>query len=66
MENFPPIKDDLYRRNEHSLKISKMTDYCREFSAREVPDPYYGGSQGFERVLDILEDACTGLLDEIV
>ena len=30
-----------------------------------VPDPYYGGAQGFETVLDILEDACEGLLDEI-
>ena len=31
----------------------------------EVPDPYYGGSQGFENVLDILEDACLGLLEFI-
>jgi protein-tyrosine phosphatase len=30
-----------------------------------VPDPYYGGASGFENVLDILEDACQGLLDEI-
>jgi len=33
--------------------------------AREVPDPYYGGSEGFEIVLDILEDACKGLLEKI-
>jgi protein-tyrosine phosphatase len=30
-----------------------------------VPDPYYGGAQGFENVLDILEDACEGLLGKI-
>ena len=30
-----------------------------------VPDPYYGGSEGFEYVLDILEDACAGLLQSI-
>jgi protein-tyrosine phosphatase len=30
--------------------------------ADEVPDPYYGGAAGFERVLDILEDACASLL----
>ena len=30
-----------------------------------VPDPYYGGSEGFELVLDILEDACEGLLNEV-
>lgn len=32
---------------------------------REVPDPYYGGNQGFERVLDLVEDAAEGLLQEI-
>jgi protein-tyrosine phosphatase len=31
----------------------------------EVPDPYYGGSDGFEDVLDLVEAACRGVLDEI-
>ena len=31
----------------------------------DVPDPYYGGEQGFEQVLDLLEDACSGLIEEI-
>jgi protein-tyrosine phosphatase len=31
----------------------------------EVPDPYYGGAEGFERVLDICEAACRGLLDHV-
>ena len=40
-----------------------MTTYCRRYtSATEVPDPYYGGPQGFEHVLDLLDDACDGLL----
>ena len=44
-------------------QISAMTTYCRRYtSAAEVPDPYYGGPQGFEHVLDLLEDACDGLL----
>lgn len=43
-------------------KIVRMTDFCRLKVADEVPDPYYGGAQGFENVLDILEDACEGLL----
>jgi protein-tyrosine phosphatase len=30
---------------------------------KEVPDPYYGGPNGFEVVLDYIEDACEGLLD---
>lgn len=39
-----------------------------EFSAsdeREVPDPYYGGPEGFERVLDLVEDAASGLLRQL-
>lgn len=48
-----------------ALKIRRMADFCRTIAARDVPDPYYGGEQGFENVLDILEDACAGLLDEI-
>ena len=46
-------------------KICKMTDFSREFNYDEIPDPYYGGSDGFELVLDLLEDACEGLLDKI-
>ena len=46
-------------------KIRRMTDYCRTKLVDYVPDPYYGGAQGFETVLDILEDACEGLLEEI-
>ncbi len=47
-------------------KLSLMTDYCTEFKEyNSVPDPYYGGSAGFELVLDLLEDACVGLLEVI-
>ena len=46
-------------------KIRKMTDFCTKMDADYVPDPYYEGAEGFERVLDILEDACTGLLNAI-
>ena len=50
---------------EAEKKIHRMTDYCRNKVVDYVPDPYYGGAQGFETVLDILEDACEGLLEEI-
>lgn len=43
-------------------KIHRMTEYCTRIPADHVPDPYYGGAQGFENVIDILEDACEGLL----
>jgi protein-tyrosine phosphatase len=45
----------------HRLKL--MMSYARRFREEEVPDPYYGGPRGFERVLDMLEDAGQGLLE---
>jgi len=55
---------------QYQAKLSTMTDYLQsngKFLGRykEVPDPYYGGAQGFEIVLDLLEDACVGLLGKI-
>ena len=45
--------------------IRPMLSYSRRFQETEVPDPYYGGEAGFEHVLDLLEDACSNLLDEL-
>lgn len=50
---------------ESARKVERMTDYCRQLNTDHVPDPYYGGSKGFENVMDILEDACAGLLQEV-
>ena len=47
-------------------KISLMMDFATQHDDSEVPDPYYGGERGFEYVLDLLEDACLGLLNHIV
>lgn len=53
-------------RNENDRKkISLMTDYCFDKKYDSVPDPYYGGDAGFELVLDILEDACSGLIRKL-
>ncbi len=46
-------------------KIRLMTNYCTLHNHTSVPDPYYGGAAGFELVLDILEDACQGLLEQL-
>jgi len=46
-------------------RIEPITRYCGRFQVRDVPDPYYGGEAGFEQVLDLLEDACFGLLQEL-
>lgn len=50
---------------ETASKIGRMTAFCRTISADHVPDPYYGGAEGFEQVMDILEDACDGLIEEV-
>ncbi|RWW82566.1 hypothetical protein BHE74_00008961 [Ensete ventricosum] len=48
----------------HEVKL--MCSFCKKHNEAEVPDPYYGGPQGFEKVLDLLEDACESLLDSIM
>lgn len=50
--------------DEARKKIRLITDYCTKLDATCVPDPYYGDTDGFNRVIDILEDACDGLLKE--
>lgn len=42
-----------------------LQQFGQRFTLREVPDPYYGGDAGFEQVLDLIEDACDGLLAAI-
>lgn len=50
---------------DEDAKIFRMTDFCQSLEATHVPDPYYGGDQGFENVINLLEDACEGLFKEI-
>ena len=47
---------------EHAHKLQLLLDYSVRFPRQQVPDPYYGGNSGFERVLDMVEDAGAGLL----
>ena len=58
------LAGELGARSDLAL-VEPMTSHCRRFSDKEVPDPYYGGEQGFEHVLDLLEDACSGLLETL-
>lgn len=46
-------------------KVVMMADFLTRHVADSVPDPYYGGESDFEYVLDLLEDACQGLLQEL-
>ncbi len=50
---------------ESKQKIHRMMEYSRSKTYDHVPDPYYEGAEGFELVLNLLEEACRGLLDYI-
>jgi protein-tyrosine phosphatase len=50
---------------EHVAKVRLFMEFAGRGSPREVPDPYYGGAQGFERVLDMVEEAARGLLGHL-
>jgi protein-tyrosine phosphatase len=47
-------------------KVRLMCDFATHHDEREVPDPYYGGTEGFNKVIDLLLDACEGLLQHVV
>ena len=49
----------------HSDKLRLFLEFAPELGIHEVPDPYYGGVTGFERVLDLIEQASRGLLADI-
>jgi len=51
---------------EHEHKIRLMLEFTSLYSEKDVPDPYYGGPRGFDRVYDLIESASEGLLDEII
>ncbi len=55
---------DLASREDHH-KLHLMMSFDAGFGTEEVPDPYYGGDAGFDRVLDMIEAAGAGLLAEI-
>lgn len=46
-------------------RVCLLMDFAPDHPLREVPDPYYGGAQGFEQVLDMIELACRGFLDQL-
>ena len=56
---------DSLRPGEQHDNLKLFLEYSENFDEDEVPDPYYGGDQGFEHVLDMVEDASRGLLASI-
>lgn len=51
---------------EYRERVRLMTEFAPAGDVEDVPDPYYGGALGFERVLDLLEEAASGLLEEVL
>lgn len=51
--------------DEHRHKVRLFLSYADGLSIEDVPDPYYGGTTGFERVLDMVEEGARGLLNDI-
>jgi len=62
-DNYAALNRLANNRNRH--KIRKFCEYCVAHSINEVPDPYYGDATHFERVLDLLEDGCVQLVEQI-
>jgi len=50
---------------QHKNKVCLFLDYAKNRTETEVPDPYYGGPNGFDHVFDLVEQASKGLLEEI-
>lgn len=48
--------------SQHQGKLSRLTAHALRFNSLSVPDPYSGGAAGFDQVLDLVEDACDGLV----
>ena len=74
--NYIIAMDDSNFRNIQDLKnrtasatdfasIKKIQDFRSDFNEQEVPDPYFGGDEGFDYVIDILEDSVNGFLESI-
>jgi protein-tyrosine phosphatase len=50
---------------EHRHRLQRLLDFAPISSVREVPDPYYGNPEGFDRVIDLIEEGVTGLLSKL-
>ncbi len=61
-------QDILYLdpKGKYRDKVRLMCEFASDHQEKEVPDPYYGGREGFDRVIDLLLDACDSLLQRVV
>lgn len=50
----------------HGAQVRLFCEFVPDSEVRDVPDPYYGGAEGFERVLDLIEAGCDRIIDHLV
>ena len=62
-DNVRELKRRAHRDRHERIRL--IMEYAPQAARRAVPDPYYGGEQGFEEVLDLLEEAADGLIDAL-
>jgi protein-tyrosine phosphatase len=60
--NYKDLLEVKARCGEPTANLLMFCELCEEHGEDEVPDPYYGGPEGFEKVLDLLEDGCGAFL----
>ena len=62
------VRDQLLKHAKdlnHKNKVHLITAYSKIYHNQEIPDPYYQGNGAFDHVLNMIEDACEGLVDHI-
>lgn len=63
-DNLHILKNDCPIEHHHKIKL--FLDFAADQDERDVPDPYYGGQNGFEHVFDLVEDASKGFLETVL
>lgn len=63
-ENFENV-ESMYSDTTRNADLRMFCEFVSDSDAREVPDPYYGGEDGFDDVMDLLEDGCSNLLEYV-
>lgn len=63
-ENYENVIE-IAKNDAQRARVKRFTDFCTEHDYPEVPDPYYGGDEGFELVTDLMEDGCSGIIDSL-
>ena len=66
-ENLDAVKSLISGNINHvNTKVKLILSYSKKTHLKEVPDPYFGGQDGFDKVLDLLDDAIDGLIDSLI